>query len=161
MLRRDQKMMLANTNLDEMLKDPYCFNRIHVRRYLVRFFKLPKDSHRSLMWKLACASLACMKDGRRVSQLFKVAEPDLVRTLVSRVWKLAERRFGRKAGFATSQSGEAGFGGNLGLAGLGTCGTEVGSEGRFRREEKRREESLINPSHGARKRRSTDASRRS
>ena len=51
-----KKMMLANTNLDEMLKDPYCFNRIHVRRYLVRFFKIPKDSHHPWMQMSSCAS---------------------------------------------------------------------------------------------------------
>ena len=51
-----KKMMLANTNLDEMLKDPYCFNRIHVCRHLVRFFKIPKDSHHPMMWMSSCAS---------------------------------------------------------------------------------------------------------
>ena len=40
----------------EMLEDPYCFNRIHVRRHLVRFFKIPKDSHHPMMWMSSCAS---------------------------------------------------------------------------------------------------------
>ena len=48
--------MLAIHVLDEMLEDPYCFCRSHVRRYLVRFFKIPRDSHHPLMKMSPCAS---------------------------------------------------------------------------------------------------------
>ena len=48
--------MFANTKLNEMLEDPYCFCRSDVRRYLVRFFEIPKDSHDPLMRMSSCAS---------------------------------------------------------------------------------------------------------
>ena len=51
-----KKNMLAITFLNEMLEDPYCFCRSHVRRYLVRFFEILKDSHDPLMRMSSCAS---------------------------------------------------------------------------------------------------------
>ena len=51
-----KKYMLAISFLNEMLEDPYCFCRSHVRRYLVRFFEIPKDSHDPLMRMSSCAS---------------------------------------------------------------------------------------------------------
>ena len=56
--------MLANTTLDEMLEDPYCFCRSHVRRYLVRFFEIPKDSHDPLMRMSSCAS----RGGKKITK---------------------------------------------------------------------------------------------
>ena len=46
----------AEPNFEEMLEDSHEIYRLSVRITLVRFFKIPKDSHYPLMWKSSCSS---------------------------------------------------------------------------------------------------------